>query len=171
MANSTERGKTSHNMTEINSMSEFEAAEALKAVKAGHADDVDIAAQILADHLGSGTAESWIPSEDKNLIRKVDWRLIPIVRQRHYCIKNKMANKFTAFCLRHSLRSRQDSHFSSRNLQLENGSKFIGFTVLMGWICTLFRRSDFHGSLSLLSTKVQPIPTSQKSFAFLKNSR
>lgn len=101
MATSNEQEKTSENMREINSGPEFEAVEALKAVKAGHADDVDIAAQILADNLGSGVAESWSPVEDKSVIRKVDWRLIPIVSKRHI-LRMKMTNKGTAFRLCHS---------------------------------------------------------------------
>lgn len=54
------------------------AEAAVKAVKAGHAKDVDIAAQIIAenvDHAG----DAWTQVEDKKLMRKVDWRLIPIV--------------------------------------------------------------------------------------------
>lgn len=58
---------------------ELEAVEALKAVKAGHADDVDIAAQILANNIDIAGNESWELDEDKSLMRKVDWRLIPIV--------------------------------------------------------------------------------------------
>lgn len=55
------------------------AEAAVKAVKAGHAKDVDIAAQIIAEH-GHELAEGgWTPAEDKALIKKVDWRLIPIV--------------------------------------------------------------------------------------------
>lgn len=58
---------------------ELEAVEALKAVKAGHADDVDIAAQILANNIDIAGSESWSLAEDKSLMRKVDWRLIPIL--------------------------------------------------------------------------------------------
>ncbi|TVY22577.1 putative transporter [Lachnellula hyalina] len=64
---------------EVSAAPEFEAVEALKAVKAGHADDVDIAARILADNIDVAGNETWSVAEDKKLIRKVDWRLIPIL--------------------------------------------------------------------------------------------
>ncbi|CAG8950030.1 hypothetical protein HYFRA_00004364 [Hymenoscyphus fraxineus] len=38
-------------MTEINSAPEFESIATLKAVKAGHVNDVDIAARVLANNL------------------------------------------------------------------------------------------------------------------------
>lgn len=100
MTTTNDQEKTSPNMTEINSAPDYEAVEALKAVKAGHADDVDIAAQILADNLGSGVAESWTPTEDKSLIRKVDWRLIPIVSERHH-LETMSTNRRIALCLRY----------------------------------------------------------------------
>jgi hypothetical protein len=53
--------------------------EALKAVKAGKADEVDIAARILAENFDNAGTEPWTKEEDKSLMRKVDWRLIPIV--------------------------------------------------------------------------------------------
>ena len=65
---------------EVTDAHEFEASEALKAVKAGHADEVDIAAQVLANNLASMGSETWTLEEDKKLIHKVDCRLIPIVR-------------------------------------------------------------------------------------------
>lgn len=55
------------------------AEAAVKAVKAGHARDVDVAAQILADHGHEMLEHSWTSEEDKKLMRKVDWRLIPIL--------------------------------------------------------------------------------------------
>lgn len=51
---------------------------ALKAVEAGNAKDVDIAAQILADY-GADEDQSWTKEEEKKLIRKVDWLIVPIV--------------------------------------------------------------------------------------------
>jgi hypothetical protein len=66
-------------MAGITTAPTFEAVDALKAVKAGHADDVDIAAQILANNIDIPGTDSWTVAEDKRLIRKVDWRLIPIV--------------------------------------------------------------------------------------------
>ncbi len=53
---------------------------AVKAVKTGNANDVDIAAQILADYADTLGPEGWTKEEEKKLIRKVDWYLIPIVR-------------------------------------------------------------------------------------------
>jgi MFS transporter, ACS family, allantoate permease len=70
-------------MAEITAAPELEAVEALKAVKAGHADDVDIAARILADNIDIAGAEIWTVAEDKKLIKKVDWRLIQIVSLSH----------------------------------------------------------------------------------------
>lgn len=58
------------------------ADEAIRAVKQGRANEVDIAALILAENLNvAGTENEWTPQEDKRLMRKVDWRLIPIVRK------------------------------------------------------------------------------------------
>ena len=51
---------------------------ALKAVEAGRAEDVDIAAQILAQY-GTEFDRTWTPEEEKRLIRKVDWMIVPIV--------------------------------------------------------------------------------------------
>lgn len=53
------------------------AKAALKAVEAGHAKDVDIAAQILADYADED--QNWTKEEEKRLIRKVDWMIVPIV--------------------------------------------------------------------------------------------
>lgn len=49
-----------------------------KAVKAGNAKDVDIAAQILAQYTDDD-GRSWTEEEEKKLIRKVDWMIVPIV--------------------------------------------------------------------------------------------
>ncbi len=51
---------------------------AVKAVKAGNAKDVDVAAQIIAQYAEEGD-RSWTEEEEKRLIRKVDWMLVPIV--------------------------------------------------------------------------------------------
>lgn len=55
------------------------AEAAVKAIKAGRKNDVDIAAQIISDYADQGDGESWSPEEEKRLIRRVDWRLIPTV--------------------------------------------------------------------------------------------
>lgn len=54
------------------------AEAAVKAVKAGRAKDVDIAAQIIAECGEDGTI-TWTEEEERKLIRKVDWHIIPIV--------------------------------------------------------------------------------------------
>lgn len=53
---------------------------ALKAVKAGNAKDVDIAAQIIADYADEIGADGWSKEEERKLLRKVDWWIVPIVR-------------------------------------------------------------------------------------------
>ncbi|CAK7216549.1 hypothetical protein SCUCBS95973_002844 [Sporothrix curviconia] len=52
---------------------------AVKAVKQGNADEVDIATQILADYAETMGSEGWTKEEEKKLMRRVDWRLIPIL--------------------------------------------------------------------------------------------
>ncbi|RDW65332.1 putative allantoate permease-2 [Coleophoma crateriformis] len=60
--------------------SDFEAVEAVKAIKAGRGKEVDIAAQILANNIDAvGTEESWTAQEDARLIRRIDWRIVPIL--------------------------------------------------------------------------------------------
>ena len=58
---------------------EITAELAVKAVKAGNAKDIDIAAQIIAEHGHEIDSNGWSPEEEKKLMRKVDWRLVPIV--------------------------------------------------------------------------------------------
>ncbi|KAH8881764.1 putative allantoate permease [Thozetella sp. PMI_491] len=53
--------------------------QAVKAVKAGNANEVDIAAQIIANYVEDMGDGSWTPEEEKKLMRKVDWWLIPIL--------------------------------------------------------------------------------------------
>jgi hypothetical protein len=53
------------------------AEAAVKAVKAGDK-DVDIAAQIIADYADE-MRDGWSADEEKKLMRRVDWRLIPVV--------------------------------------------------------------------------------------------
>lgn len=59
-------------------MVQVTAEAAVKAVKAGDK-DVDIAAQIIAEYGEEMGQQTWSAEEEKKLIRKVDWRLIPIV--------------------------------------------------------------------------------------------
>lgn len=53
---------------------------AVKAIKAGRNKDVDIAAQIVSDYADQMDGESWSTEEERKLIRRIDWRLIPTVR-------------------------------------------------------------------------------------------
>lgn len=55
------------------------AEQAVKALKAGRSKDIDIAAQIIAENADSMGDQPWTDAEDKSLMRKVDWRLVPIV--------------------------------------------------------------------------------------------
>ncbi|KAJ5579940.1 uncharacterized protein N7459_005925 [Penicillium hispanicum] len=50
---------------------------AVQAVKAGRNKDVDIAAQIVSDYADQMDGDSWSVEEEKKLIRRIDWRLIP----------------------------------------------------------------------------------------------
>lgn len=59
-------------------MVQVSAEAAVKAVKAGDK-AVDIAAQIIAEYGDEMGGQTWSAEEEKKLIRKVDWRLIPIV--------------------------------------------------------------------------------------------
>lgn len=52
---------------------------AVKIVKAGHVDDIDIAAQIIANYVDEIGPDGWSKEEEKKLMRKVDLWLIPIV--------------------------------------------------------------------------------------------
>ncbi|KAL5335973.1 allantoate permease [Aspergillus crustosus] len=53
------------------------AEAAIKAVKAGDT-EVDVAAQILADYADE-MRDGWTAEEEKKLIRRVDWRLVPVL--------------------------------------------------------------------------------------------
>ncbi|KAJ6069880.1 hypothetical protein N7499_011767 [Penicillium canescens] len=53
------------------------AEAAVKAIKAGRNKDVDIAAQIISDYANQMDGESWSVEEERKLIRRIDWRLIP----------------------------------------------------------------------------------------------
>ncbi|KAL3479623.1 allantoate permease [Aspergillus californicus] len=55
----------------------FTAEAAVKAVKAGDK-DVDIAAQIIADYADE-MRDGWSEEEERKLMRRVDWRLIPVL--------------------------------------------------------------------------------------------
>lgn len=66
------------------------AESAVKAVKAGDK-DVDIAAQIIAEYTEENGDRTWTPEEEKKLMRKVDWWLIPIVRYNRHGVSHIFA--------------------------------------------------------------------------------
>lgn len=70
--------KTEEDIAEV-PLPSVTAEQAVKAVKAGRSKDVDIAAQIIAENADSMGDQPWTEVEDKSLMRKVDWRLVPIV--------------------------------------------------------------------------------------------
>lgn len=61
------------------SPTELTAESAVQAVKAGRAQDVDIAAKFIAEHGHELNGNDYTKEEEKRMLRKVDWRLVPIV--------------------------------------------------------------------------------------------
>ncbi|KPI43434.1 putative transporter [Cyphellophora attinorum] len=55
------------------------AENAVQAVKAGRAQDVDIAAKFIAEHGHELHGNDYTKEEEKRMIKKVDWRLVPIL--------------------------------------------------------------------------------------------
>jgi hypothetical protein len=96
----------SHDISE-GGVANLSAEAAVKALRAGRGKDIDIAAQIIAEHGGDGSI-TWTPEEEKKLIRKCDWHLVPIVS----CSSPKLAlswlaiSHYPAFRLRNTLGSR-----------------------------------------------------------------
>lgn len=72
---------------------------AVKAVKAGNAKDIDIAAQIIADYADEIGSDGWSKEEEAKLIRKVDWWLIPIVSRLLFTLFNCLARPSSPFFL------------------------------------------------------------------------
>ncbi|KAH8648195.1 putative allantoate permease [Tricladium varicosporioides] len=119
------------NEAEINASAtapETEAVEALKAVKAGHANDVDIAAQILANNIDVGGVESWTAGEDKKLIQKVDWRLIPIL---FVCATLSGLDK-TAISAAAIYDLKKDLHLVGQDYSWVGSAPFFGGLAFMG---------------------------------------
>jgi MFS transporter, ACS family, allantoate permease len=65
--------------TEGDSAPGLTAESAVKAVKAGRAKDVDIAARFISQHGHELHGNNYTEEEEKRIIRSVDWRLVPIV--------------------------------------------------------------------------------------------
>ena len=98
------------------------AEAAVKAIKAGRKNDVDIAAQIISDYADQGDGESWSLEEEKKLIRRVDWRLIPTVccpglKFMRQVMKQSTHQFSTALYLRDSVWSGQDCYLRCCHLQ------------------------------------------------------
>lgn len=109
------------------------AEAAVKAVKAGRAKDVDIAARFIAQHGHELHGDDYTKAEEKQIIRRVDWRLVPIVSFFLFLIslREHMLSRYvkygrkdglltsippTALRLRHALGTRQDGYFCCRYL-------------------------------------------------------
>ncbi|KAH9902346.1 putative allantoate permease [Xylariomycetidae sp. FL2044] len=103
------------------------AEAAVKAVKAGRAKDVDIAAQIIAEFGEDGTI-TWTPEEEKKLIRKVDWRLIPIL---FVCATLSGLDK-TAISAAAIYGLRDDLHMTGQEYSWVGSAPFFGGLAFMG---------------------------------------
>ena len=53
--------------------------QALKALEGQRQEEVDIAAQVIKDNAAEAGDEPWTSAEDKKLMKKVDWRIVPVV--------------------------------------------------------------------------------------------
>lgn len=65
--------------TDRDSPSEFTSEAAATAIKAGQGKSVDVAARFIAEHGHELRENDYSKDEEKRIIRKVDWRLVPIV--------------------------------------------------------------------------------------------
>ncbi|KAL3446101.1 hypothetical protein BJX65DRAFT_309339 [Aspergillus insuetus] len=104
---------------------------AVKAVEAGD-NDADIAAQIIADY-SEEMRDGWSADEEKKLVRRVDWRLIP--------------GLFLCATL-----SDLEGHLYCRNLQRQGRPESQRQSKLMGWLCPLLQRPRIHGSLGFTAS-------------------
>ncbi|KAK6078444.1 allantoate permease [Seiridium cupressi] len=103
------------------------AEAAVKAVKAGKAKDVDIAAQIIAQYGGDGTI-TWTKEEEKKLIRKVDWHIIPIL---FVCATLSGLDK-TAISAAAIYGLKTDLHLSGQDYSWVGSAPFFGGLAFMG---------------------------------------
>ncbi|KAK9777593.1 putative Major facilitator superfamily (MFS) profile domain-containing protein [Seiridium cardinale] len=103
------------------------AEAAVKAVKAGRAKDVDIAAQIIAQYGGDGTI-TWTKEEEKKLIRKVDWHIIPIL---FVCATLSGLDK-TAISAAAIYGLKTDLHLSGQDYSWVGSAPFFGGLAFMG---------------------------------------
>ena len=137
------------------------AETAVQAVKAGRAKDVDIAAHFIAEHGQELRGNEYTKEEEKKLIRKVDWRLVPIVSRLRPWTPPGTSMALTrtpALRLRYTLRSRQNSHLSRRHLRLARGPQLDRAAVLLVRLRAFLRRLGLHGTGCVLSAKVRASP-------------
>ncbi|KAI4602258.1 hypothetical protein KJ359_009497 [Pestalotiopsis sp. 9143b] len=103
------------------------AEAAVKAVKAGRAKDVDIAAQIIAECGEDGTI-TWTEEEERKLIRKVDWHIIPIL---FVCATLSGLDK-TAISAAAIYGLKTDLHLTGQDYSWVGSAPFFGGLAFMG---------------------------------------
>ncbi|KAI8307795.1 putative transporter [Colletotrichum sp. SAR11_59] len=103
------------------------AKPAVKALENGQGKDVDIAAQILADY-GEEFDRSWTPEEEKRLIRKVDWMIVPIL---FVCATLSGLDK-TAISAAAIYGIRQDLNLTGEQYSWVGSAPFFGGLLFMG---------------------------------------
>lgn len=101
---------------------------AVKAVKAGNAKDIDIAAQIIADYADEIGQDGWSKEEEKRLIRKVDWWLVPIL---FVCATLSGLDK-TAISAAAIYDIKGDLHLTGSEYSWVGSAPFFGGLVFMG---------------------------------------
>jgi MFS transporter, ACS family, allantoate permease len=139
----------------LDSPTELTAETAVKAVKAGRAKDVDIAARFIADHGHELHGNQYSEDEERKVIRKVDWRLVPIVSlPQHLRWYTAQLTIPKALRLRDAVRARQDSNFSRSHLQPAGGPEPDRSAVLLVRISTILRGPPVHWACVILFAKV-----------------
>ncbi|KAL4875887.1 major facilitator superfamily domain-containing protein [Aspergillus karnatakaensis] len=102
------------------------AEAAIKAVKAGD-ENVDIAAQIIADYADE-MRDGWSAEEEKKLVRRVDWRLVPVL---FVCATLSGLDK-TAISAAAIYNLRQDLNLTGSQYSWVGSAPFFGGLVFMG---------------------------------------
>ncbi|EMC99244.1 hypothetical protein BAUCODRAFT_65035 [Baudoinia panamericana UAMH 10762] len=109
---------------------------AAKAVEAGHAKDVDIAAQIIAEHGDTVDGDTWPAEEERKLMRRVDWRLIPIL---FVCATMSGLDK-TAISGAAIYGLKKDLHLTGQQYSWCGSAPFFGGLLFMGPAAYCLRR-------------------------------
>ncbi|ETN41668.1 uncharacterized protein HMPREF1541_03604 [Cyphellophora europaea CBS 101466] len=104
------------------------AETAVQAVKAGRAKDVDIAAHFIAEHGQELRGNEYTKEEEKKLIRKVDWRLVPIL---FVCATLSGLDK-TAISAAAIYDLREDLNLTGQQYSWCGSAPFFGGLVFMG---------------------------------------